>query len=404
MIDRSHFEKLDQGDSLAFARDRFRVPEGLVYLDGNSLGPLPTHVPGRLAQVAEVEWGQDLIRSWNANGWWELARAVGDRLAPLIGVPAGSVIAGDTTTVAVYKAAAAARRLRADRAVILTDSGNFPTDLYALSSVAQQFDAILKVVEPGEVLGAIGDHTAVVCLTHVDYRTGRRHDMAGITRAASAAGAVMVWDLSHSTGAMDLDLSGADMAVGCGYKYLNGGPGAPAFTYVHERHHESFANPIAGWWAHAEPFAMAPAFLAVNGIERIQVGTQPILSLAAFHSALEAFDGVEPGDLRRKSERLTSEFIDLVEADLPEFEIVTPRNPDDRGSHVSLAHPEANRIMRTLIAADVIGDVRPPNLLRFGFAPLYQRFVDLWEAVDRLRHIMDNDHWRDAPDPRGAVT
>ena len=404
MLERSHFETLDSADPLATLRDRFQLPTGVIYLDGNSLGPLPSHVPAVVERVVRQEWGSDLIRSWNDNGWWTLAQEVGERIAPLIGAPSGSVIAGDTTTIVLYKAVGGARPLRPGRRVILTDDGNFPTDLYALRSLAGQVDAEMAAVAPEAVSDAIDDSVAVVALTHVDYRTGRRHDMAAITAAAHAAGAVMVWDLSHSAGAMDLDLSESDMALGCGYKYLNGGPGAPAFVYVRPDHLTAFENPIAGWWGHRDPFAMDTRFTPADGIRRLAVGTQPILSMVALHAALEIFEGVDMGEVRRKSEVLVADFITLVEERLPGFEIVTPRDPSGRGSHVSLAHPEARRIMAALIARGVIGDLRPPNLLRFGLAPTYLRHLDIWEAVEILVDIMETAAWRETKGAAGPVT
>lgn len=404
MLDRSHFESLDQEDPLAEMRERFRLPPDVVYLDGNSLGPLPAHVPGVVESVVEQQWGDDLIRSWNTHDWWTLAARVGDRIAPLIGAPPGSVIAGDTTTVCLFKVASGARALRPDRHVILTDSGNFPTDLYALGSVAEAGVAELRVVAPEEVVDAIGADVAVVCLTHVDYRTGRRHDMAALTDLAHRAGALMVWDLAHSAGAMDLDVSGADMAVGCGYKYLNGGPGAPAFAYVNPVHQGSFVNPIAGWWGHADPFAMETSFEPAEGIRRLAIGTQPIISLVALDAALDVFDGVDPSALRAKSELLVDGFIRLADERLDGFEVVTPRRPSARGSHVSLAHPQAVGIMAALIARGVIGDVRPPNLLRFGLSPAFQRHVDVWEAVAILEQVMEEEAWRFVAAPAGPVT
>ena len=404
MLDRSHFEALDAADPLAGRADRFTLPAGVVYLDGNSLGPLPSHVPAVVDRVVREEWGRDLIRSWNRHGWWDLGRQVGDRIAPLIGVPAGTVVAGDTTTVALFKAASAACSLRGGSGAILTDSGNFPTDLYALGSVAERFDRELRVVGPAEVEAAVGRDVGVGCLTHVDYRTGRRHDMTRVTAAAQAAGAVMVWDLSHSAGAMDLDLSVADMAVGCGYKYLNGGPGAPAFIYVAERHQDDFVNPVAGWWGHARPFDMEATFEPAPGMARAQVGTQPIVSMAALDAALDVFEGVEPAALRAKSELLTTDFMELVDERLEGFEIVTPREVDERGSHVSLSHPHAAGVMAALIDRGVIGDVRPPTLLRFGLSPVYQRHTDVWDAVAVIEEVARGGMWRDAPPPEGPVT
>jgi len=404
MFDRSHFERLDAADPLAHLRHSFTLPDGVIYFDGNSLGPLPSHVPDVVQRTVVEEWGHDLIRSWNDHGWWDLAERVGERIAPLIGAPPGSVVAGDTTTLALYKAVAAARRLRPDRPVILTDTGNFPTDLYVLGSVAEQAGARVVTVPPDQLVERIGADVAVVSVTHVDYRTGRRHSITDIDVAAREAGALVVWDLSHSAGAMDLDLGESDFAVGCGYKYLNGGPGAPAFLYVHPRHQADFHNPIAGWWGHAEPFAMEPVYRPAPGAARTQTGTQSILGLAALGAALDVFDGVDPRALRVKSEKLVADFIGLVDERLPWFEVVTPRSPEDRGSHVSLAHPEAGRIMAALIDRGVVGDVRPPNLLRFGLAPAYQRHVEVWDAVEAVRGVMENDAWRHAPLHTGPVT
>lgn len=404
MLDRAYFENLDAEDPLATTVARFLLPDGVVYLDGNSLGPLPAHVPAVVDDVVRQQWGKDLITSWNRHDWWTLTSRIGERIAPLIGAPPGSVIAGDTTTLSIYKAVAAALGLAPGRSVVLTDVGNFPTDLYALGSVTRQYGRHLAMAEPGEVVGSIGPDTAVVCLTHVDYRTGRRHDMAAVTEEAHRAGAVMVWDLCHSAGAMELDMTDVDLAVGCGYKYLNGGPGAPAFIYVNPRHHAAIENPIGGWWGHADPFAMEPAFTPAPGIVRLQVGTQPILSLAALDAALDIFEGVDPAALRAKSELLTGDFITLVGERLEGFEVATPRDARQRGSHVSLSHPQAPAIMAALIAGGVIGDVRPPNLLRFGFAPAFQRHVDVWDAVEAISAVMAEERWRTVTLPAGPVT
>ncbi|MFO7291557.1 MAG: kynureninase [Actinomycetes bacterium] len=404
MLDRAYFEDLDSSDPLADLRNAFSLPDGLIYLDGNSLGPLPSHVPAVVQRTVVDEWGHDLIRSWNDHGWWDLAERVAERIAPLIGAPPGSVAVGDTTTVAVYKAVAAARRLRPDRRYILTDTGNFPTDLYVLHAVADQAGAEVMSVPPDQVLDRISPDVAVVSLTHVDYRTGRRHSIPDVDAAARDAGALVVWDLSHSVGAMDVDMSGSDFAVGCGYKYLNGGPGAPAFIYVHPSHQAGFRNPITGWWGHAEPFAMESAYRPAPGASRAQTGTQSILALVALDAALDVFDGVDTRALRVKSERLVADFIRLVDERLPWFEVVTPRAPDQRGSHVSLAHPEAGRIMAASIQRRVVGDVRPPNLLRFGLAPAYQRHVEVWDAVEAIRGVMESDAWRHAPERTGPVT
>jgi kynureninase len=404
MLDRAYFENLDAEDPLAHTVARFRLPEGVVYLDGNSLGPLPAHVPDVVADVVDRQWGEGLVTSWNRHAWWTMASRVGEKLAPVIGVPPGTVIVGDSTTIALYKAVGAALGLRPERSVILTDSGNFPSDLYALGSLARTVGTELRVAEPEEVAARIDSTVAVLPLTHVDYRTGRRHDMAALTESARAAGALVVWDLCHSAGALRLDLTAADFAVGCGYKYLNGGPGAPAYLYVHPQHQGAVQNPISGWWAHARPFAMEQDFTPADGRERMQVGTQPILSLAALDAALDVFSDIETAALEEKSRRLTSDFIRLVDERLEGFEVVTPRRAEERGSHVSLAHPEASAIMAALVSAGVIGDVRPPNLLRFGFAPAFQRHVDVWDAVDVIETVMDEGRWREARVPAGPVT
>lgn len=403
VLDREYFERLDAADPLGPLADRFQLPAGVTYLDGNSLGPLPAHVPAVVADVVEQQWGRDLITSWNRHDWWNLAARTGDRIARLIGTEPGTVIAGDTTTVAVYKAVGAAQRLRPDGA-ILTDSGNFPTDLYALGSLADQTGAQLEVVVPEEVAERIDGSVGVVSLTHVDYRTGRRHDMAQLTERAHSVGALIVWDLCHSAGAMDLDLASADFAVGCGYKYLNGGPGAPAFIYVNPAHHAQVENPIHGWWGHAAPFEMRTRFEPAEGVGRMAVGTQPIISLAALHAALDVFEGVDGAALRAKSETMTTNFIRLADERLEGFDVVTPRLAGARGSHVSLAHPEATSIMTALIEVGVIGDVRPPNLLRFGFAPAFQRHVDVWDAVDALEDVMADERWRQVQARSGTVT
>lgn len=404
MLRRVDFEERDATDPLAELRSRFTLPEGVIYLDGNSLGPLPRHVPDVIDDAVRRQWGSDLIRSWNDNAWWEMPVRVGARIASLIGVPEDSVVVGDTTSVALFKAASAARRLRPDRRVILTDSGNFPTDLYVLSSVAEASGATLEIVEPERVGERIDSDVAVMALTHVDYRTGRRHAMEELTAAAQAEGALVVWDLCHSAGAMSLDLSTADMAVGCGYKYLNGGPGAPAFAYIHPRHQEVFVNPIAGWWGHADPFAMEPGFRPAGGVRRALVGTQPILAMVALEAALDAFEGVDMAALRQKSELLVAGFVDLVDERLEGFEVVTPRQASERGSHVSVAHPEAAGIMAALIERGVIGDVRPPNLLRFGLAPLYSRHVEVWDAVEAIGGVMESEAWKRVVTKHGPVT
>jgi kynureninase len=398
MISRPGCALLDAADPLAAVRGRFLLPDGLIYLDGNSLGALPAHVPERIRDVVETQWGSDLIGSWNRH-WADLPHRVGDRIATLIGAEPGSVVAADSTSINVYKAVDAARRLRPDREVILTDSSNFPTDVYVMRGIADATGAALRIVEPDAVHDAIDGTVAVVALTEVDYRTGRRHRMAEITNRAHDLGAVTVWDLAHSVGAFPVTLSdaGADLAVGCGYKYLNGGPGAPAFLYIAPRHQASFHNPITGWFGHSAPFEFSLEFTPAEGIARARVGTPHILSLVALDAALDVFDDVDMEAVRAKSVALTDLFMDLADERLGGFgfEVATPRSPDDRGSQVSLRHEHAFQIVKALIARNVVGDFRTPDIARFGFAPLYLRYVDAWDAVDVLVDVMHTDAWRD---------
>lgn len=407
MTTRSDCQALDATDKLAPIRDRFLLPDGLIYLDGNSLGPLQPSVSDRLREVVDEQWGVDLIRSWNKHQWMDLPFRVGDRIARLVGAEPGSVVAVDSTSINVFKAVAAARRLRPDRSVILTDSSNFPTDIYVMGSVAEPSGAEVKIVQPDQVIDSIDEQVAVVALTEVDYRTGRRHDMAEVTAAAHDAGSLIVWDLAHSAGAFPVALSGAgaDFAVGCGYKYLNGGPGAPAFIYVAPRHQAAFRNPITGWFGHAAPFQFSLDFDPADGIARARVGTPHILSLVALDAALDVFNNVDMSDVRSKSLALTELFMDLVEERLDGFEIVTPRDPVRRGSQVSLRHEHAYPVVQALIDRGVIGDFRTPDIARFGLAPLYVRFVDAWDAIDALVEVMESQSWRDPKYAvRGSVT
>jgi kynureninase len=403
LIDRDRCGQMDANDPLAPVRDRFELPDGVIYLDGNSLGALPRSVPGRLAHTVTREWGQQLIGSWNSAGWASLPRTVGDRLAPLVGAEPGSVVVCESTSVNLYKLTMAAATMRPDRRVVLTDAGNFPTDIYVMSGVAAQLGLELEVVEPERVAEAIRPDIAVMALTQVDYRTGRRHDMAGLTRRAHEAGAISVWDLAHSAGAFPVDLAGCDvdLAVGCGYKYLNGGPGAPAFAYVAPRLQDEFANPIRGWFGHARPFDFDLDFDPVNGVDRVRVGTPHVLSMVALDEALGVFDGLDMAVVRSKSEALTGLFISLIDDRLPEvFGLATPREPELRGSQVSLRHPDAYRVMQAVIDRGVIGDFRAPDIARFGFAPLYVRHVDVWDAVEVLVEVMRTESWRQ---PRYAI-
>ncbi len=390
-------------------RARFRIPDGVIYLDGNSLGPLPVAAEERVARTLTAEWGGQLIRGWNSAGWMVQPRVVGDRIARLIGAPAGSVVVGDTLSIKVYQALAAALAMRPDRRVILSDSGNFPTDLYMAEGLIETLGRghVLKVVAPDEVERAIGEDVAVLMLTEVDYRTGRLHDMAALTSKAHAARVVTVWDLAHSAGALPVDLagSGADFAVGCTYKYLNGGPGAPAFIYVAPGHAQTARPALSGWMGHEAPFAFDPSYRPGEGVERMRVGTPPVIALAALDAALDVWDGVDMADVRRTSIALCDLFIELVEAQCPALELASPRDGTRRGSQVSFRHPHGYAVMQALIDRGVIGDFRAPDILRFGFTPLYIGEAEVRGAVAVLRQVMDGGLW-DRPDyhRKAAVT
>jgi kynureninase len=398
MLNRTALEALDQADPLAGKRSAFLLPDGVIYLDGNSLGPLPASVPGRVADLVHRQWGQDLIVSWNKHGWIDLPARVGARIARLIGAEPDSVIAADSTSINLFKLIVAALTLNPGRRRILSDTGNFPTDLYIAQGVTGMLGGglMLEVVAPEAVLGAIDETTALVMLTGVDYRTGRLHDMAGITRAAQAKGALVLWDLAHSAGAVPVDLAGCsvDFAVGCSYKYLNGGPGAPAFLYVAPHHQVKAVSPLSGWLGHAAPFAFNLDYRPADGIGRFICGTPNMLSLVALDAALDVWDDVDMAAIRAKSMALGDLFIRLVEQECPGFTLGSPRMADERGSQVSLRHPEGYAIMQALIARGVIGDFRSPDVLRFGFTPLYLRHADLWDAVQHLKAVMASGEWQ----------
>lgn len=399
MPSRRDLAALDAADPLARCRERFVLPEGVIYLDGNSLGPSLRATAGRLADVAEREWGQGLIRSWNAAGWIELPRRVGDKIARLIGARPGEAVVTDSTSVDLFKVLAAALALEPERRVIVSEPENFPTDLYVMQGLVELLGGRheLRLASPEKLAAAIDDDTAVLVLTHVNYRTGAMHDLAGLTAAAHARGALAVWDLSHSAGAMPLDVTaaGADFAVGCGYKYLNGGPGAPAFVYVAGRHHERVRQPITGWLGHAAPFAFEETYRPAPGIERWLTGTPPILSLAALEVGVDLLLGVDPGEIRDKSTRLGDLFIELVEARCGAhgLTLASPRCAGARGSQVSFRHSHGYPIVQALIARGVVGDFRAPDLLRFGLAPLYLRYVDVWDAVGVLADVLATSSW-----------
>ena len=402
---------LDRADKLAPFRDRFALPDNVVYLDGNSLGALPKATPARLAELVAAEWGRDLIRSWNIHGWIDLPFRVGDKIGRLIGAEPGTVVVADSTSVNVFKLIAAALRLRPERRVILSESENFPTDLY----IAQGLIALLgdkhelRLVAPDAIAGAIDADVALVLLTHVNYRSGRMHAMEEVTRLAHAAGALILWDLAHSAGAMPVDLAGsnADFAVGCGYKYLNGGPGAPAFLYVAHRLQHAFHSPLTGWLGHAAPFAFDPHYRPAPGIASAVVGTPPILSLAALEIGIDLALEADLADVRAKSLALADLFIDCVAQHCERLGLVlaSPSRGTERGSQICYAHPEGYAIMQALIARGVIGDFRAPDILRFGFTPLYTRFVDVWDAVGTLRDVLAKREWDRAEfKHRAAVT
>ena len=388
---------LDAADPLAFARQRFRLPDGLIYLDGNSLGALPAATATKLAGRVERQWGEDLIASWNRHGWIDAPSRVAGKLSPLLGAAAHELLIADSTSVCLFKLLAAAVQARPGRPVILSEQGNFPTDLYVAQGLAQLVPELrLVTVGAGEIAGAIDERTAVVMLTQVDYRSGARHDMAAVNAAARNAGALTLWDLSHSAGALALDLagSGCDLAVGCGYKYLNGGPGAPAFLFVAERLQAELRSPLSGWMGHAEPFAFEPSHRPAAGIGRFLTGTPSILALAALEAGIATFEGVTMDDLEAKSRRLSELFIAEVEARCgDQVRLASPRDPAARGSHVSFAHPEGYAVVQALIARGIVGDFRAPDLMRFGFAPLYNRHEEVWRAAEALGEVLASREW-----------
>lgn len=387
----------------------FDLPEGVIYLDGNSLGPLPKSVPARVAQAVTGQWGAHLIKGWNIDGWMAQPSRVGDRVGRLIGAQPGSVVMGDTLSIKVYQALSAALQMRPERRVILSDSGNFPTDLYMAEGLIRHLGHghMLRVVAPEDVATAISDDVAAVMLTQVDYRTGRLHDMGAITKAAQAAGAVMIWDLAHSAGAVPVDLAGtgAEFAVGCSYKYLNGGPGAPAFIYVRPDIADQIDPALAGWLGHAAPFAFDLEYRPAPGVERMRVGTPPVLQMTALDAALDVWEGVDMDALRAASIALSERFIAEVAARCPDLVLASPRDPQLRGSQVSFHFAHGYAAMQALIAHGVIGDFRAPDIMRFGFTPLYIDEGDVIRAAEILGRILNDRLW-DLPDyhARHAVT
>jgi kynureninase len=405
-FDLAQVTALDAADPLRGLRERFHLPVGIIYLDGNSLGPAPRSVFAELEQAARQEWAQGLIRSWNAANWFTLTDTLGDRIGRLIGAGPGETVVSDSTSINIYKALHAALALRSKRSVILAEAESFPTDLYIAEGVAASRPGtrLQLARDPAELVAAITDQTAVVLINHVDYRTGTLRDMDGMTRRVHAAGALAVWDLCHSVGAMPvaLDAAEVDLAVGCTYKYLNGGPGAPSFIFAARRHHDHLVQPLSGWWAHAQPFAMENSYRAAGGIRRLLCGTQPILSLRALKAALDVFDDVDLSILREKSLAMTSLFMELAEPICRAFDghIVTPRDAAARGSHVSISHRHGYEIVQALIARGIIGDFRAPDIMRFGFTPLYLQYRDVFDAAAALDDILRTEVWRE---PRFAV-
>ena len=414
-----HCRQLDAQDPLCALRDQFVLPEGLIYLDGNSLGALPRATAGRLAQVISQEWGEGLIRSWNNAGWLDMAQRVGEQIAALVGAGSGELVVADSTSVNLFKvlstALSIARQDDPARTRVISERSNFPTDLYLAQSLCRERGLTLDLVEPEALAAALQPEAArdvaVLMLTHVNYRTGALHDMAALSAAAHRAGALTVWDLAHSAGAVPVALTddGADFAVGCGYKYLNGGPGAPAFVWVRPRHADRFRQPLAGWWGHAAPFDFTTHYQPARGIAQYQCGTPPILSLAALACGLDTFSALAPlggmAALRRKSLALSDLFMDLVAQRCAGhgLTLITPREPSQRGAQVCLAREQGGyAIMQALIARGVIGDFRAgagdrhPDILRFGLTPLYIGFQDVWHAVEQLRQVLEGGEWQRA--------
>ncbi|MEA1073202.1 kynureninase [Sphingomonas sp. LY160] len=397
----------DAADPLRHCRDRFALPDGIIYLDGNSLGALPRSTAPAVADLVERQWGEHLITSWNRHGWIEAPRRLSAKLAPLIGAAPTEIAVCDSTSVNLFKLLAAVLSARPGRRTILTEADNFPTDLYIAEGVVGLFpDTNVKAVERGDLEAALDDDVAVLMLTHVDYRSGARYDMAALSAAATSTGALSLWDLSHSAGALALDLdgSGADLAVGCGYKYLNGGPGAPAFLFVADRHQAEMSSPIRGWMGHAAPFAFDADYQPVAGIDRFLAGTPSIVAMTGLEQGIDSFADLDMSIIEEKAAALTDFFIHRVSEEAPSLALASPRRAEDRGSHVSFRHPDAYAVMQALIASGVIGDVRMPDLIRFGFAPLYNGFVDAWRAAAILGEVIAKESWRDpAYEVRAAV-
>ncbi|MDX8441915.1 kynureninase [Mesorhizobium australafricanum] len=401
--DLAEIEAMDAADPLRAMRGRFVLPEGVIYLDGNSLGAASVNVFNEVETAAKQEWAQDLIRAWNTARWFDMPVELGDRLGRLIGAAPGQSVVCDTTSINIYKVLHAALAMRPERSVIVAEGDSFPTDLYMAEGVASTRPGTvlrLEGVDAPTIEELVDDRVAVILVNHVNYKSGQLRDMAALTRKAHDAGALIVWDLCHTAGAVPVDLDGsnADFAVGCTYKYLNGGPGAPAFIYAANRHHGDIRQPLSGWWGHARPFAFEQGYAAGTGIRRFLCGTQPVLSMRALKGALDLWDEVDMTAVRGKSIALTDLFIRLVEARCGAFglELESPRNGAERGSQVSFAHPHGYQVMRALIERGVIGDFRAPSTVRFGFTPLYVGYRDVWDAVEVLEDILRTGAWQDA--------
>ena len=405
MLERAR--SLDAADPLAAFRDRFDVPEGVIYLDGNSLGCLPKDTPARLERVVRGEWGRDLIRSWNSADWIHLPQRVGAKIAPLIGAQPHEVIACDSVSVNIYKLISAALAMQPGRKTVLSEPGNFPTDVYMIEGLEKQGLAQRRLVAREELADALDDDVALLLLTHAHYKTGELFDMEGLTRAAHEAGALVLWDLSHSGGALPVDLTacGADFAVGCGYKYLNGGPGAPAYAFVAQRHHETIAQPLSGWMGHAKPFEFSDDYTPARGVDRLLCGTPGILGLAALEVGVDLIAEIGVERLYAKSQKLSEFFRQCLSEAGVQLELVSPEDPVQRGSQLSFRHGDAYAICQALISRGVIGDFRDPDILRFGFAPAYLRFEDMAEAVRHLAEVLETGEWqRSEFRERAAVT
>lgn len=397
---RSDVEALDTADPLNAFRAQFHLPDGAIYLDGNSLGPMVNKVPAAMEHALQQEWANGLISSWNDAGWWNMAVQLGDRIGQIVGAAGGQIVVSDSTSVNLFKALHATFALRPGRKTIVSEAESFPTDLYMIEGAMQAFPSseCRLVGSLGDDLDAVlDDQVAVVLLSNVNYRSGAFGDMQAITKKAHDAGALVIWDLCHSVGVvpMLLDAWDVDFAVGCTYKYLNGGPGAPSFIYAARRLHDTIRQPLSGWWGHAAPFSFETAYRPAPGIRAFLCGSQPILSMRALEAALGAYDGVELSAIRTKSQKLTGLFIELVSEMCPELGIASPRDPDERGSQVALTHENGYAIVQAMIARGIIGDFRAPDILRFGFAPLYIRYVDVWDAAVQLADILKTEEWRE---------